>query len=53
MAVNIIVVAVTLVMVGFVAVWVVCPGCRPWFEAPKKQPLGWDRPARTSQDRRD
>ena len=36
MAVNVIVVAVTLMMGGFVAVWLVCPRCRPWFEAPKR-----------------
>jgi hypothetical protein len=47
MAVNVIVIAVTLMMGGFVAVWLVCPRCRPWFEAPKWQPLGWDPPPRT------
>ena len=44
MAVNIIVTAVTLMMGGFVTVWIVCPRCRPWFEAPKWQPLMWDEP---------
>ena len=47
MAVNVIVAAVTLMMGGFVAVWLVCPRCRPWFEAPKRQPLGWDQPPRS------
>ena len=46
MAVNVIVVAVTLLMGGFVAVWLICPRCRAWFEAPKWQPLGWDQPPR-------
>ncbi len=47
MAVNIIVVAVTLMMGGFVAIWLVCPRSRAWFEAPKQQPLRWDQPTRT------
>ena len=46
MAVNVIVVAVTLMMGGFVAVWLACPRCRPWIEAPKWQPLAWDSPLR-------
>ena len=46
MAINVIVTAVTLMMGGFVAVWIVCPRCRPWFEAPKWQPLVWDQPPR-------
>jgi hypothetical protein len=44
MAINVIVVAVTLMMGGFVAVWIVSPRSRAWFEAPKLQPLGWDQP---------
>ena len=52
MAVNVIVAAVTLMMGGFVAVWIVCPRCRPWFEAPKQQPLGWDQPTRAPEDGR-
>ena len=32
MSINIIVAAVTLVMGGFVGVWVLCPRCRPWLE---------------------
>jgi hypothetical protein len=43
MAVNVIVTAVTLMMGGFVVVWIVFPRCRPWFEAPKRQPLVWDQ----------
>jgi hypothetical protein len=45
-AINVIVIAVTLMMGGFVVVWLACPRCRPWIEAPKWQPLGWDRPPR-------
>ena len=44
MVINVIVVAVTLLMGGFVGVWLVCPRCRPWIEAPKWQPLAWDKP---------
>jgi hypothetical protein len=44
MAVNVIVTAVTLMMGGFLAVWVLCPRSRPWFEAPKRQALHWDQP---------
>ena len=36
MAVNIIVVAVTLMMGGFVTIWLACPRSRAWFEAPKQ-----------------
>ena len=50
MAINIIVVAVTLLMGGFVAVWLACPSCRPWFEYPKRQPLSWDEPLPVSDD---
>jgi hypothetical protein len=52
MAVNVIVAAVTLMMGEFVAVWLVCPRCRSWFEAPKRQPLGWDQPPRAPKDDR-
>ena len=48
MAVNIIVVAVTLMMGGFVTIWLACPQSRAWFEAPKQQPLRWDQPTRTN-----
>jgi hypothetical protein len=51
MAVNVIVAAVTLLIGGFVAVWLVCPRCRPWFEAPKRQPLGWDQPLQAPEER--
>jgi hypothetical protein len=50
MAVNVIVVAVTLIMSGFVAVWLTCPRCRPWFEAPKWQPLDWDQLPRAPEE---
>ena len=46
MAINVIVVAVTLMMGGFVVVWFACPRCRAWIEAPKWQPLAWDSPLR-------
>ena len=39
MAVNVIVGAVTLLMLGFVAVWLLYPRSRRWIEAPKYQPL--------------
>jgi hypothetical protein len=39
--VNLIVVAVTLLMGGVVAFWLLCQRCRPWIEAPKWQPLSW------------
>ncbi len=48
MVINVIVVAVTLLMGGFVTVWLVCPRCRPWIEAPKWQPLEWDQPVTRS-----
>ena len=48
MVINVIVVAVTLLMGGFVGVWLACPRCRPWIEAPKWQPLAWDQPAAPS-----
>ena len=42
MAVNIIVVVVTLLIAGFIGVWLCWPRCRAWIEAPKYQPLLWD-----------
>ncbi|MGO9470184.1 MAG: hypothetical protein ACLQVF_39285 [Isosphaeraceae bacterium] len=50
MAINVIVTAVTLMMGGFVAVWFLCPRSRPWFEAPKWQPLVWDQLPRAPED---
>jgi hypothetical protein len=52
MVINLIVVAVTLLMSGFVSVWLVCPRCRLWIEAPKWQPLAWDKPAARSRGQR-
>ncbi len=46
MAVNIVIIVVTLMMGGFVTLWLACPRCRAWFEAPKRQPLHWDQPRR-------
>ncbi len=46
MAVNNIIIAVTLMMGGFVTAWLVFPCSRAWFEAPKQQPLRWDQPRR-------
>jgi hypothetical protein len=43
MAVNVIVLAVTLLMAGFLFVWLAFPHLRPWFEAPKYRVLEWDR----------
>jgi hypothetical protein len=37
MAVNLIVAAVTLILAGFVAVWLAFPRLRPWMEAPKNR----------------
>ncbi len=45
MVINVIVVSVTVLMSGFVIVWLVCPRCRSWIEAPKWQPLSWDEEA--------
>jgi hypothetical protein len=41
--VNLIVLAVTLLMAGFLAVWLGYPRLRPWIEAPKYRVLEWDR----------
>ncbi len=35
MAVNLIVLAVTVLAAGFIAVWLAVPGLRPWMEMPK------------------
>jgi len=35
MAVNLIVAAVTVLLAGFVLVWLLCPRLRHWWEAPK------------------
>ncbi|MFI5460984.1 MAG: hypothetical protein ACHRXM_36710 [Isosphaerales bacterium] len=35
MAINLIVAAVTLLMAGFVAVWILSPPLRAWMESPK------------------
>ena len=43
MAVNIIVAGVTLLMAAFVGVRFGWPRCRSWIEAPKYQPLEWDK----------
>jgi len=42
MAVNLIVAAATLLMLGFVVIWLCWPSSRPWFEAPKFPPARWD-----------
>jgi hypothetical protein len=34
-AINLIVLAVTVLMVGFLAVWISFPGLRTWMEVPK------------------
>ena len=43
MAINIIVGGVTLFLVTAVVLWLVWPAARHWIEAPKYQPLDWDR----------
>jgi hypothetical protein len=52
MAVNVIVAAVTLMMGAFVTVWLLYPRCRAWIEAPKWQPLRWDRPLEAADELR-
>ena len=42
MAVNVIVGAVSILMLGFIAIWLIWPRSRTWIEAPKFQPLDWD-----------
>jgi hypothetical protein len=41
--VNLIVLAVTAMMAGFLVVWLCFPRLRPWFEAPKYRVLDWER----------
>jgi hypothetical protein len=43
MAVNVIVLAVTLLVAGFIAVWMTVPSLRPWMEVPKYRFLGRQR----------
>ncbi len=43
MAVNLIVLAVTILVAGFVAVWLAVPGLRPWMEMPKDRFLHCQR----------
>jgi hypothetical protein len=43
MAVNLIVLAITLMMAGFLLVWVCFPKLRPWIEAPKYRILTWQQ----------
>ncbi|HEX4588461.1 MAG TPA: hypothetical protein VH120_00920 [Gemmataceae bacterium] len=43
MTVNLIVLAVTVLMAGFLFVWLAFPRVRPWMEAPKYRVLEWDR----------
>jgi hypothetical protein len=40
-AVNLIVLAVTLLVAGFVLVWICFPPVRTWIEAPKYRVLEW------------
>jgi hypothetical protein len=42
MVVNLIMLAVTLMMVAFLIVWVCFPRLRPWIEAPKYRVLTWE-----------
>ncbi len=43
MALNLIVLAITMLMAGFFLVWVCCPRLRPWMEAPKYRVLEWEQ----------
>ncbi len=40
---NLIVLAITLLMGGFLLVWICFPRLRPWFEAPKYRILTWEQ----------
>jgi hypothetical protein len=40
-AVNLIVLAITLMLVGFLVVWACVPRLRRWIEAPKYRVLRW------------
>jgi hypothetical protein len=42
MAVNLIVIAATFLMAGFIVIWLMFPTSRPWFEAAKFPPARWD-----------
>lgn len=42
MATNLIVLSVTLLMAGFILVWMCFPSLRPWMEAPKYRVLRWE-----------
>lgn len=44
MIINFIIVSVSLLMLGFVLVWVTFPATRAWFEAPKYRFLETVRP---------
>jgi len=44
-AVNLIVLAVTVLMGMFIAVWCFCPWLRPWMEAPKYRILKQEAPS--------
>jgi hypothetical protein len=52
MAVNLIVGGVTLFLASAVLVWLAWPAGRRLIEAPKYQPLDWDREAAISARRR-
>ena len=43
MAVNLIVLAVTLLMASFLVIWIAVPAIRPWIESPKYRILDWDK----------
>lgn len=48
MAVNLIVITVTFLLMGFIVVWLGWPSCRPGLEAPKFPPARWDEAPATS-----
>lgn len=39
---NMIVLAITLLIGGFLLAWACCPRLRPWFETPKYRILTWE-----------
>ena len=48
MAINLIVIAITLLMLGFLLVWILFPRWRSWLEAPKYRVLRWHEPTKES-----
>jgi hypothetical protein len=43
MVFNLLVLAITLLLAGFLLVWLLFPQVRPWIEAPKYRLLTWEQ----------